>query len=414
MIVYKQQIIILIFLVNFTTTMILGLAPMDGVTDYSYRRIVQEIFNRYGEKEKHNLWKRTEFMSADGYMINPSRLVKHLITCEDESNLIAQIYGGNIDTLLKTAQDIEQKYPFFQGIELNIGCPSPKILACGAGAGMMRNKHKTLEYIRTLSEGLSLPFSIKTRAGLNNDDKDEQFKFILEAAKYCPTITIHGRTYSQAHNGEVDRDFIYRIKQELGDAITIIGNGGINAYEDYQIHEGKVDGIMIGQSAMQNPRIFTPYTPTEQERIDLSLRHLLLMGAYEIYMNHTRAQYPEESDQLMLNRQNLHLNKKYDPDSDEIKELPPIDFHDYIFPFPSYDQIEKLAHIIQNTIEQESNSLTWNYTIFHLNELRCGIEFRKYLFGYIKGLSYTKELKQKIIATSKFSELYKHITHYKN
>ena len=86
---------------------------MDGVTDYSYRRIVQEMFDRYGEK-KHTLWKRTEFMSADGYMINPSRLVKHLITCEDESNLIAQIYGGNIDTLLKTAQDIEQKYPFFQ------------------------------------------------------------------------------------------------------------------------------------------------------------------------------------------------------------------------------------------------------------------------------------------------------------
>lgn len=72
--------------------MIIGLAPMDGVTDYIYRRIVQDIVNRHGDK-KHTLRKRTEFMSADGYMINPSRLVKHLVTCQDEHHLIAQIYG---------------------------------------------------------------------------------------------------------------------------------------------------------------------------------------------------------------------------------------------------------------------------------------------------------------------------------
>ena len=93
--------------------MILGLAPMDGVTDFVYRQITQEIFEQHGDKKNHTLWKRTEFMSADGYMINPSRLVKHLISSSEEQNLIAQIYGGNIDTLLKTAQDIERKYPFF-------------------------------------------------------------------------------------------------------------------------------------------------------------------------------------------------------------------------------------------------------------------------------------------------------------
>jgi tRNA-dihydrouridine synthase len=71
-------------------------------------------------------------MSADGYMINPSRLVKHLIKDQTEQKLIAQIYGGNIDTLIKTTQDIEKKYPGFLGIELNIGCPSPKVLSCGA------------------------------------------------------------------------------------------------------------------------------------------------------------------------------------------------------------------------------------------------------------------------------------------
>ncbi len=388
--------------------MILWLAPMDGVTDYSYRRIVQEIFDKYGDKN-HTLWKWTEFMSADGYMINPSRLVKHLITSSDENHLIAQIYGWNIDTLLKTAQDTEKKYPFFQWIELNIGCPSPKILSCGAGAGMMKNKQKTLEYIKILSEWLALPFSIKTRAGLNIDDKEDQFKFIIDAAKYCPTITIHGRTYNQAHNGEVDRDFIYNIKKELWDNHTIIGNGGINNYSNYKIHEWKIDGIMIGQAAMSNPWIFTPYTPTEAERISLSLHHLLLMWAYEIYMTHTRTQFPEESDQLIINRQYLHLNKKYDPDSDEIQELPKIDFHDYHFPFPSYEVIDEIYVLIQKSIDQWKEEIYWRKSLFNLTTLRCGVDFRKYLFGYIKWITGNKELKQKIVNIKDFSNLYQAI-----
>lgn len=92
---------------------------MDGVTDFPFRSLVQDIFEKY-KKPDQELWSWTEFMSADGYMINPSRLIKHLITNPDEKNLIAQIYGGNIDTLTKTAQDIEHKYPSFAGIELNI------------------------------------------------------------------------------------------------------------------------------------------------------------------------------------------------------------------------------------------------------------------------------------------------------
>ena len=102
---------------------------------------------------------------------------------------------------------------------------------------MMRNKTKTLEYIKILSEGTSLPFSIKVRAGLNQEDKEEQFQFLIDAAPYCETISVHGRTYSQAHNGEVDRDFIYNLKKELGNNTTVIGNGGITEYNHYKLHE---------------------------------------------------------------------------------------------------------------------------------------------------------------------------------
>lgn len=102
---------------------------MDGITDLPYRTIVKKIFDRYNIDHELRLW--TEFMNADGYMTHPARLVKHLIHHNQEIPLYAQIYGGNEDTLIKTAQDIERKYPSFAGIELNIGCPSPKVMACG-------------------------------------------------------------------------------------------------------------------------------------------------------------------------------------------------------------------------------------------------------------------------------------------
>lgn len=385
--------------------MILGLAPMDWVTDYPYRIIVEEIFKKHWDS-KNTLRKWTEFMSADGYMINPSRLVKHLIKDQTEQQLIAQIYGGNIDTLIKTTQDIEKKYHGFFGIELNIGCPSPKVLSCGAWAGMMKNKTKTLEYIKLLSESTTLPFSIKTRSWLNEQDKKDQFQFIVDAAKYCKTISIHGRTYSQAHNGSVDRDFIYNIKKEIWSDCTIIGNGWINSYEDCELQRGNLDGIMIWQSAISNPRIFTSHIPSKDEKIEISKKHLLLMAAYEIYMNHTRTLFPEMSDQLALNRQNLHINKKYDPNSDEFMDIPSIDFHDYVFPMPDHKNIIDYVRILEDhIIRGEKNINFWQFE-YNINDLRCGIDFRKYIFGYIKWYDNTKDIKQALINTKDISEIY--------
>jgi tRNA-dihydrouridine synthase len=94
---------------------------------------------------------------------------------------------------------------------------------------------------------------------------------------------------------------------------------------------------MIGQAAIGNPWIFTPHTPTIQDRYEVARDHLYLLCAYSHYMTQTRALFPEESDQLALNRQHLHGIKKYDPDSDERSDLPSIARHDYVFPMPTMD-----------------------------------------------------------------------------
>jgi len=112
------------------------------------------------------------------------------------------------------------KYPF-AGIEINMGCPSPGVMKCDAGSAMLKDKKKTLSILRDISLKLDKPLSLKTRAGLTSADKEEQFAFILEASQYVRMIAVHARTYSQSHAGEVDRDFLYRLKEALPDKIII-------------------------------------------------------------------------------------------------------------------------------------------------------------------------------------------------
>lgn len=87
---------------------------------------------------------------------------------------------------------------------------------------MMRDRPRTTQIIKDIVASTKLPFSIKTRAGLTVEDKADQRGFILDVAQYCRHIIIHGRTYKQSHTGDVDRDYIYDIKKELGDSCIII------------------------------------------------------------------------------------------------------------------------------------------------------------------------------------------------
>lgn len=400
--------------------MILWLAPMDGITDCPYRLIVQDIFARYKRSEDH-LFTWTEFMSADGYMINPSRLVKHLITTSTEPHLIAQIYGGNRDTLITTAIDIEQKYPSFAGIELNIWCPSPKVMSCGWWAYMMKHKQETLETIRAISQSIpSLPFSIKTRSGLNAQDTSDQFDFLVAASEYCHTITVHGRTFTQWHGWTVDRDYIYRLREAMNPHCVLIGNGGITSYADalerywnarLPDEKSTTFGIMIGQSAIGNPWIFTPHTPSNEERLQTSLDHLYLMTAYEVYLDHTRTLFPEESDQLALNRKHLHMIKKYNPDSDERSDLPTLDRHEYLFPMPTRQLLDEYVAIIRHWIDQQTSVLDFGGFDRDIRHLRTGIDIRKYLFNYIAGMANNKIIKQQVISTKDVSTLVSILQH---
>ena len=360
--------------------MYLCLAPMDGITTYATRKLTLEIFEKYGKKsDALQVW--TEFMNVDGFLINPRKVIKHLLT-DTTQKPIAQIYGGNPDTLLEAAKIIQTNYSeVFSGIELNTGCPSNTVMKVGGGSDMMNNRAKTLEIIKQLSETTKiggLPFSMKARAGVNEEDKKEQADFLLEASTYCSKISIHGRTLKQLYSWEADWDFIQQIKQRIfcnnEDSTTsqnppypplqkgarVIGNGGITSYEQAQHYYGcyQVDGIMIGQAAIGNPWIFTPHLPSHEEKLNTILRHLELTVA---------------SDQIFEQR---HCEENICITPDE------------------------LAYQIKTNNDHPD---------FSPHSL---VEFRKFLFQYIKGIPGSREWKQEMLQVKKYGELRKEIVDF--
>ena len=248
--------------------------------------------------------------------------------------------------MIACAKDLDKRYDF-AGIEINMGCPSPKIMKNAAGSGMLRDKERTLSILKDLAESIDSPLSLKTRVGLTKDDVAPQFDFLIEAAKYVYLIGVHGRTYGQGHSGDVNWQFIYDLKDRLPETI-VIGNGGLRTYQDAVDRLGNLDGNMIAQSAIGNPWVLTPHIPSAKDRIETIHRHLDLAVASEMYFQESVAKM---TDTLVM---------------------------------PSYAKLQEIAADIPGRIGT-------------YDRLVSVVEFRKYLFNYIKGLPDSKPLKNEII-----------------
>ena len=259
--------------------MLYALAPMDWITDSAYRQIVKKIWNKYKKDSPDELLLYTEFVSSDWFVHNFDGVKHHLDYVNDEKPLICQIFGSNLQKLLYTAKEIEKNYDF-DGIDLNVGCPAPKIMKIGAGSALMINKENTLEIVKTLSENLEIPFSIKTRAGVNEADKPKQLDFIVKASNFCKIIAIHARTLAQQHSWKPDVDFVLKVKQLANPNCKIIFNWWITqeklADKSFMEKISLLDGIMIWQAAIGNPWIFVWVEPSWEERKQTILEHLQL------------------------------------------------------------------------------------------------------------------------------------------
>ena len=226
------------------------LAPMEDVTDESFRLICKEM----GADMTY-----TEFVSADALIRNIQATTRKLRILEAERPTAIQIYGKEVGPMVEAAKIVEEAHP--DVLDINFGCPVKKVAGKGAGAGMLRNIPLMLEITKAVVDAVKLPVTVKTRLGW-----DHESKIIVDLAEQLQdcgiqALTVHGRTRSQLYSGEADWEMIAKVKENPRINIPIIGNGDITTPEKLRdaFDRYGVDGVMVGRASIGAPWIFNHF-----------------------------------------------------------------------------------------------------------------------------------------------------------
>ncbi|MCR5214342.1 MAG: tRNA dihydrouridine synthase DusB [Eubacterium sp.] len=261
----------------FTNKLILG--PMAGVTDLPFRILCKE--------EGADLMV-TEMVSAKGLYYGSPKTDILLITCPEEKPVGVQIFGSDPDIMASQAKRLmERKYDF---VDINMGCPVPKIVNNGEGSALMKKPDLVKDIVKAVSQAVDVPVTVKIRSGFSDDQINAPEIAIAAQEGGAAAVAVHARTRMQFYSGKADWSVIKKVKESVD--IPVIGNGDIQSYKDVlrMKEETGCDSFMIARAAKGNPWIFReikagleggekniPPRPERQEIRDMLLRHINLM-----------------------------------------------------------------------------------------------------------------------------------------
>lgn len=259
-----------------------GLAPMAGVTDMAFRLICREMGADFAV---------SEMISAKGFLLNrkPNENVRALHAFAPWETLGIQLFGSEPELMAEAARRFAARGCAF--IDINMGCPMPKITGNGEGSALMRTPHLAGEIVRAVSEAIDIPLTVKMRAGWDEDSINA-----VELAQICEqsgadALCVHGRTREQYYSGRADWGVIAAVRRAV--SIPVIGNGDVRAPEDAarMIEETGCDSVAIGRGAQGNPFVFAqvraalegepvPQAPSPRDVLEALRRHADMLGAW--------------------------------------------------------------------------------------------------------------------------------------
>ena len=252
-----------------------GLAPMAGVTDAAMRLLCHE---------QGAAWAVSEMLSAKGWIYSQGKnrnAVELLARLPGEGIAGLQLFGREPEYIAQAAQMLESWG--FEFIDLNFGCPAPKITGNGEGSAMMREPELIGKVTKAAAEATKLPVTVKIRAGW-----DETCINAVEVAQICEqagakAVAVHARTRMQQYSGHADWSIIRDVKKHV--SVPVLGNGDVRSGADAvrMIDETGCDGVIVGRAAQGNPWLFgeiravlsggTWNPPTAKDRVEMALKH---------------------------------------------------------------------------------------------------------------------------------------------
>ena len=252
------------------------LAPMEDVSDPPFRALCKEN----GADVVY-----TEFISSEGLIRDAAKSVMKLDIYEKERPVGIQIFGANIDSMLRSVEIVEKTNPDI--IDINFGCPVKKVVSKGAGAGILKDIDLMVSLTEAMVKHTNLPITVKTRLGWDHDS----IKIVEVAERLqdvgCKAISIHGRTRAQMYKGEADWRPIAEVKNNPRMHIPVFGNGDVTTPEKAKemCDVYGLDGAMIGRASIGYPWFFNEVKhyfktgehlagPTISERTEMARRHL--------------------------------------------------------------------------------------------------------------------------------------------
>ena len=246
----------------------LFLAPMAGVTDFAFRSIARE----YGASFSY-----TEMVSAKALVYDNKKTKDLLITLDNEKPVGVQLFGSE-KSAFKEALKLEELEKF-DIIDINMGCPAPKIVKNGDGSKLMTNFSKAREILNACVKATNKPITVKMRLGYDKDVSLDFAKMLEENG--ASAITVHGRLREEFYSGQANLDAIARVKQSV--KIPVIGNGDVvDEISLKRMLKTGVDGVMIGRAALGKPYIFSELLgkSIKVDKFSILKKHIELLSKY--------------------------------------------------------------------------------------------------------------------------------------